>query len=42
MSIEDKKNLVDNIDFQIAEGYEYIKNLMIEKYNNNILKDLNI
>ena len=35
------KSLIDNIDFEINEGYEEIKKLMIENYGEPIL-DLEI
>ena len=42
MEIKYSKQLMDNIDLKIDKGYKHIKEMMNEKYNNIILKDLTI
>lgn len=42
LDIQYAKNLIDNIDFKIEEGYRFIKEMMNERYNNEILRDLKI
>lgn len=41
MEIKYSKYLMDNIDLKIDKGYKHIKEMINEKYNNIILKDLN-
>ena len=40
MEIKHSKYLMDNIDLKIDKGYKHIKEMINEKYNNVILKDL--
>ncbi|WP_323660177.1 hypothetical protein [Aliarcobacter butzleri] len=42
IDIKYSKDLVDNIDFKIDTGYKFIKKMINERYNNQILMDLNI
>lgn len=42
IDIKYSKDLVDNIDFKIDKGYKFIKKMMNERYNNEILRDLKI
>ena len=42
MEIKYSKQLMGNIDLKIDKGYKHIKEMMNEKYNNIILKDLTI
>ena len=42
MEIKYSKQLMDNIDLKIDKGYKHIKEMMNEKYNNIILKDITI
>ena len=42
MEIKYSKYLMDNIDLKVDNGYKHIKEMMNEKYNNVILRDITI
>jgi hypothetical protein len=42
LDIQYAKSLVDTMDFKIDTGYKFIKELMNERCNNIILKDLEL